>query len=210
MKSSASGSSPIRATTSPSRRSRCRAAPCFVDGRIEPRHVDLRPYILSGEKIIIVPGGLTRVALRKGSLVVNSSQGGGSKDTWVLNTIAGRRLRRTRRRHYMLSRVADSLYWMSRYLERAEHMARLVNVNLNLTLDRAPRRCGAPMGTLLASLPTAAVRRKPRRGSRWTRRPWTWPTAKRLPPVLAPRGRTRGRCARRSAPRCGRRSTGCF
>lgn len=60
-------------------------APCFVDGRIEPRHVDLRPYILnSGEQITVVPGGLTRVALRKGSLVVNSSQGGGSKDTWVL------------------------------------------------------------------------------------------------------------------------------
>ena len=60
------------------------AAPCFVDGRIEPRHVDLRPYILSGDRVTIVPGGLTRVALRKGSLVVNSSQGGGSKDTWVL------------------------------------------------------------------------------------------------------------------------------
>jgi uncharacterized circularly permuted ATP-grasp superfamily protein len=59
-------------------------APCFVDGTIEPRHVDLRPYVLYGEKITIVPGGLTRVALRKGSLVVNSSQGGGSKDTWVL------------------------------------------------------------------------------------------------------------------------------
>jgi uncharacterized circularly permuted ATP-grasp superfamily protein len=59
-------------------------APCFVDGTIEPRHVDLRPYILYGEDITIVPGGLTRVALRKGSLVVNSSQGGGSKDTWVL------------------------------------------------------------------------------------------------------------------------------
>jgi len=61
------------------------AAPCFADGRIEPRHVDLRPYILCGDKVVIVPGGLTRVALRKGSLVVNSSQGGGSKDTWVLN-----------------------------------------------------------------------------------------------------------------------------
>lgn len=61
------------------------AAPCFVDGVIEPRHVDLRPYILSGSKVVIVPGGLTRVALRKGSLVVNSSQGGGSKDTWVLH-----------------------------------------------------------------------------------------------------------------------------
>src|SRR5579863_10164696 len=60
------------------------AAPCFMNGRIEPRHVDLRPYVLFGEKATIVPGGLTRVALRKGSLVVNSSQGGGSKDTWVL------------------------------------------------------------------------------------------------------------------------------
>jgi uncharacterized circularly permuted ATP-grasp superfamily protein len=60
-------------------------APCFVeDGRIEPRHIDLRPYVLFGERVTIVPGGLTRVALRKGSLVVNSSQGGGSKDTWVL------------------------------------------------------------------------------------------------------------------------------
>lgn len=61
--------------------SRC---PCFTDGRVEARHVDLRPYILYGEKVVIVPGGLTRVALRRGSLVVNSSQGGGSKDTWVL------------------------------------------------------------------------------------------------------------------------------
>ncbi|QOY89927.1 circularly permuted type 2 ATP-grasp protein [Paludibaculum fermentans] len=60
-------------------------APTFIEGgSIEPRHIDLRPYILSGEKVTIVPGGLTRVALRKGSLVVNSSQGGGSKDTWVL------------------------------------------------------------------------------------------------------------------------------
>jgi uncharacterized circularly permuted ATP-grasp superfamily protein len=59
-------------------------APCFIDGHIEPRHVDLRPYVLFGEKVTIVPGGLTRVALKKGSLVVNSSQGGGSKDTWVL------------------------------------------------------------------------------------------------------------------------------
>jgi uncharacterized circularly permuted ATP-grasp superfamily protein len=59
-------------------------APCFIDGRVEPRHVDLRPYILFGEDVTIVPGGLTRVALARGSLVVNSSQGGGSKDTWVL------------------------------------------------------------------------------------------------------------------------------
>jgi uncharacterized circularly permuted ATP-grasp superfamily protein len=59
-------------------------APCFIDDRIEPRHIDLRPYILAGQQTVIVPGGLTRVALRRGSLVVNSSQGGGSKDTWVL------------------------------------------------------------------------------------------------------------------------------
>jgi uncharacterized circularly permuted ATP-grasp superfamily protein len=60
-------------------------APCFVDDRIEPRHIDLRPYVLYGATgVTVVPGGLTRVALKKGSLVVNSSQGGGSKDTWVL------------------------------------------------------------------------------------------------------------------------------
>jgi uncharacterized circularly permuted ATP-grasp superfamily protein len=60
------------------------AAPCLIGGDVESRHIDLRPYILFGEKVTIVPGGLTRVALPKGSLVVNSSQGGGSKDTWVL------------------------------------------------------------------------------------------------------------------------------
>jgi uncharacterized circularly permuted ATP-grasp superfamily protein len=59
--------------------------PTFVEGRFEGRHIDFRPYILCGSEITIVPGGLTRVALRKGSLVVNSSQGGGSKDTWVLD-----------------------------------------------------------------------------------------------------------------------------
>jgi uncharacterized circularly permuted ATP-grasp superfamily protein len=59
-------------------------APCFLEGRVEARHVDLRPYILYGRQVSILPGGLTRVALRRGSLVVNSSQGGGSKDTWVL------------------------------------------------------------------------------------------------------------------------------
>src|SRR5438045_9211170 len=59
-------------------------SPAFDEGVIRGRHVDLRPYILSGEKIKIIPGALTRVALCEGSLVVNSSQGGGSKDTWVL------------------------------------------------------------------------------------------------------------------------------
>jgi uncharacterized circularly permuted ATP-grasp superfamily protein len=59
-------------------------SPTWCNGQLEGRHIDLRPYILYGEKICVTPGGLTRVALRKGSLVVNSSQGGGSKDTWVL------------------------------------------------------------------------------------------------------------------------------
>jgi len=58
--------------------------PTWTGENFEGRHIDLRPYILYGEKIVVTPGGLTRVALRKGSLVVNSSQGGGSKDTWVL------------------------------------------------------------------------------------------------------------------------------
>mgnify|MGYP005854886067 CR=1 FL=1 len=59
-------------------------SPTLIGDKLEGRHVDLRPYILYGEKIHIIPGGLTRVALKKGSLVVNSSQGGGSKDTWVM------------------------------------------------------------------------------------------------------------------------------
>jgi uncharacterized circularly permuted ATP-grasp superfamily protein len=60
--------------------------PTFVQSGIAPRHVDLRPYVLSGKTVTLVPGALTRVALREGSLVVNSSQGGGTKDTWVLES----------------------------------------------------------------------------------------------------------------------------
>jgi uncharacterized circularly permuted ATP-grasp superfamily protein len=58
--------------------------PTLVDSGIEARHVDLRPYIITGKSTWVLPGGLTRVALRRGSLVVNSSQGGGTKDTWLL------------------------------------------------------------------------------------------------------------------------------
>lgn len=58
--------------------------PTFVESGLAPRHIDLRPFILSGSKVSLIPGGLSRVALREGSLVVNSSQGGGTKDTWVL------------------------------------------------------------------------------------------------------------------------------
>jgi uncharacterized circularly permuted ATP-grasp superfamily protein len=60
------------------------SCPTFVDAGIAPRHIDLRPFVLSGREVQMVPGGLTRVALKEGSLVVNSSQGGGTKDTWVL------------------------------------------------------------------------------------------------------------------------------
>jgi uncharacterized circularly permuted ATP-grasp superfamily protein len=59
-------------------------SPTLIDGAVEPRHVDFRPFAITGEDTWVLPGGLTRVALRRGSLVVNSSQGGGSKDTWVL------------------------------------------------------------------------------------------------------------------------------
>jgi uncharacterized circularly permuted ATP-grasp superfamily protein len=60
-------------------------SPTSCGDTIAPRHVDLRPFILSGDSVYVTPGGLTRVALVEGSLVVNSSQGGGSKDTWIVD-----------------------------------------------------------------------------------------------------------------------------
>ncbi len=97
------------------------------------RHVDLRPYILCGtDDVWVLPGGLTRVALRKGSLVVNSSQGGGSKDTWVVAE-PGQAVAES---IVMLSRVAETIYWMSRQVERAENLARFLEVTHNLTLDQ--------------------------------------------------------------------------
>jgi uncharacterized circularly permuted ATP-grasp superfamily protein len=71
--------------------------PTFVEGKLEPRHVDLRPFILQGETTTVTAGGLTRVALRRGSLVVNSSQGGGSKDTWIVESASAARPSRRRR-----------------------------------------------------------------------------------------------------------------
>ena len=75
-RSSRARSRPTRAATSPSRRSRLSRHPTFVDGRLDGRHIDLRPFVLYGEEIMVMPGGLTRVALPRGSLVVNSSPGG--------------------------------------------------------------------------------------------------------------------------------------
>jgi uncharacterized circularly permuted ATP-grasp superfamily protein len=63
---------------------RLSVTPTLVGDKVEPRHVDLRPFAVTGKTTWVLPGGLTRVALQRGSLVVNSSQGGGSKDTWVL------------------------------------------------------------------------------------------------------------------------------
>lgn len=141
--------------------------PTIIEGVMQPRHVDLRPFILSGKSIYVMPGGLTRVALQEGSMVVNSSQGGGSKDTWVVSRAAGEQSITTGQMQQqaattidagaslqlqtqsqsqptelsetlsrgMLSRVAESMYWMSRYIERAENVARFFEVNFNLTLD---------------------------------------------------------------------------
>ena len=82
--------------------------PTFVDGRLEGRHVDLRPFILYGEEITVLPGGLTRVALPRGSLVVNSSQGGGTKDTWVLRDGRTPPIRPSRPRRVVLRCSAGS------------------------------------------------------------------------------------------------------
>jgi hypothetical protein len=109
--------------------------PTIVDGAFHGRHVDLRPYALYGEDIFVLPGGLTRVALRPGSLVVNSSQGGAARTRGSSPTTAARRTSRSTagtgfgnpgaESVAVLSRVADSIYWMSRYIERADNVAAL-------------------------------------------------------------------------------------
>ena len=137
------------------------------DGSLAPCHVDLRPFAVFGDEIKIVPGGLTRVALREGSMIVNSSQGGGSKDTWVLagddaNGERGdrRRTSSTRRRlpglrqagwrgqeqqqqqqdsrALMLARIAHDLYWLGRHLVRAEHTARMLDGLFHADLQGRP------------------------------------------------------------------------
>jgi len=102
---------------------------------IAGRHVDLRPYCLyDGEKWTNRAGGLTRVALQADSLVVNSSQGGGSKDTWILRG----------RGFEMLSRIAESLFWLSRNIERAEY-----------TGSNPRRKFSYAAGTIQGPLPPA-------------------------------------------------------
>ena len=105
--------------------------PTLVDDHLEGRHVDLRPFVLCGDTVEVIPGGLTRVALRKGSLVVNSSQGGGSKDTWVLADRRGGPA-------MMLARHAESLFWAGRQIERAEDTARMLDVTYHGLLEAMP------------------------------------------------------------------------
>ena len=174
-------------------------SPTWVDNTMVRRHVDLRPFAVNdGEDVWVLPGGLTRVALGEGGLVVNSSQGGGSKDTWVVGgglsmpvlpprqVVAvpgrpahGRRagLRRRARRaatatatataaatatatgsgmpvtRALLSRVAESIFWVGRYVERAEGTARILDVSVYQALEQsdvegshAARRLLAVMG----------------------------------------------------------------
>ena len=133
---------------------RLSTAPTLCDGRVVPRHLDLRPFILSGDQPYVTQGGLTRVALNEGSLVVNSSQGGGSKDTWVIDPTSSYPpstavASPNRGETMLLSRVAESVYWAGRYLERAEATARLVHVHTELFLD-LPKAAGIGWAPLLA------------------------------------------------------------
>jgi len=118
--------------------------PTLVDARFAPRRIDLRPFVICGaDGACVLPGGLTRVALPQGSFIVNSSQGGGTKDTWVRRTPAC--LGDSR----MLRRVAQDLCWAGRYFERADCLARFVF---------APHRLGLEVGHLGPD-PDAWIRR---------------------------------------------------
>ena len=100
-------------------------SPCLTEKGAAPRHVDLRPFVLRGRETRLVPGAFCRVALVEGSLVVNSSQGGGGKDLSGCSPTSR-----------MLSRNAQGLYWMGRYLERARHGCRLLSDQLTTMEDR--------------------------------------------------------------------------
>ena len=168
-------------------------SPTWVDHAMVRRHVDLRPFVVNdGEEIWVLPGGLTRVALQEGGLVVNSSQGGGSKDTWVVGggpsmpvlpprqaspllagppmdvgPMADGELGTQQQQQQqqqqagtvpvttraLLSRVAESIFWVGRYVERAEGTARILDVSVYQALEQsdvegshAARRLLAVMG----------------------------------------------------------------
>lgn len=133
--------------------------PTMIDGRLEPRHVDLRPFVVGGEYIDVLPGGLTRVALRRGSLVVNSSQGGGSKDTWVERAPDHKQgISRSFDQQgrfdtdTVLARVAEPLFWTGRYLERMDGTARFLAEAHHGVLSGLPVEAGLRWGELLEVL----------------------------------------------------------
>ena len=96
-------------------------SPTLAEGGIAPRHVDFRPFVITGQQTQLIPGGLTRVALREGSLVVTSRRAAGSRTPgfWTEGP-------------EMLSRTAEGLFWLSRYIERAENIARLLDAGRRL------------------------------------------------------------------------------
>jgi uncharacterized circularly permuted ATP-grasp superfamily protein/uncharacterized alpha-E superfamily protein len=149
-------------------------APTLTDNGIAARHVDLRPFVLQGETLAVSTGGLTRVALREGSLVVNSSQGGGSKDTWIVDLDEGtassgsdheqldssQSQSQTTRptlgalpplppESRLLARNAENLYWLGRYLERAECTARFIDTHARLMMDVGNDRRGIGWTSLI-------------------------------------------------------------
>jgi hypothetical protein len=123
--------------------------PTKVGQRLRPRHVDLRPFAVNdGNSVFVLPGGLTRVAIPEGSLIVNSSQGGGSKDTWVLAARSS-----TQDAEWtVLARNAESLYWIGRYVERADDTARILDVSVHHLLEDATVDADATSRQLLAVL----------------------------------------------------------
>ena len=175
--------------------------PTFVDGQLEARHIDLRPFVLTGERIEVVPGGLTRVALRRGSFVVNSSQGGGSKDTWVLAEHGD---------PLMLARHAEDLFWTGRYLERAEDTARMLDVTYHGLLEggssdeesawRDVARGAAPRPPVLRARTRSCSARAVAQFLVRTRR-----SRARSSPRSRARATTRAPCASTSRPSSGRR-----
>ena len=133
--------------------------PTMIDGRLEARHIDLRPFVVGGEYVDVLPGGLTRVALREGSLVVNSSQGGGSKDTWVergdehqYGISRPMDLQGRAAADPVLARVAEPLFWCGRYLERMDGTSRLLAEAHHGVLSGLPVEAGLRWGELLEVL----------------------------------------------------------
>ena len=220
---SPSGSRPIRATTSPSRCCRCRACRRWSTAISKAGTSTCGRTSCTARTSTCLPGGLTRVALTQGlagrQLVAGRRQQGHvgarrrspNESDGRAEAIVRSQPRCRSERNAMLSRVADSIFWMSRYIERAENVARFIDVNLNLMLD-------LPGGVRAAVGAAGGHHRRPRADSRsgtaarrsetsssFSRSTTRTPT--RSSPACAPRARMPAPCARSSRRRCGRSST---